>query len=65
MSVQRKSQIAFSRMLLPDGRTLRNEVVVLDAEGYPISHFPLISELPFVEWRDATYVYGDTNQSSE
>lgn len=50
---------------MPDGRTLRNEVVVFDAEGYSISHFSLIGEQPFVEWRDTTYVYGDMYQSSK
>lgn len=65
MTVQRNTQIAFSRVLMPDGHTLRNEVVVFDAEGYSISHFSLIGEQPFVEWRDTTYVYGDMYQSSK
>lgn len=55
--MQRK--IAFSHVVLPSGEMLRREVVVFNSKGIPIEHFPLTEELPFVEWSDTTYYYGD------
>lgn len=55
--MQRK--IAFSCVVLPTGEELRREVVCFDSQGMPTDHFPLNEELPFVEWRDTTYHYGD------
>lgn len=51
--------IAYSRVVLPTGQTLRREVVEFAHDGHPVKHYPLLGEQPFVEWRDATYVYGD------
>lgn len=56
--MQRK--IAFSHVVLPSGEMLRREVVVFNSKGFPIEHFPLTEELPFVEWSDTTYYYGDS-----
>lgn len=50
-----KRRTAYSRVVMPDGRVLRREVIVFAADGSPESHFPLCEELPFVEWRDETY----------
>ncbi len=52
-----EKKVAYSRVQLPSGEVLRREVVVFDAEGQPKAHFPLTHELPFVEWRDETYIY--------
>ena len=51
--------IAYSRVVLPTGQTLHREVVEFAHDGCPVKHYPLLCEQPFVEWRDATYVYGD------
>lgn len=51
--------IAYSRVVLPTGQTLHREVVEFAHDGHPVKHYPLLGEQPFVEWRDATYVYGD------
>lgn len=51
----KKRQIAYSRVLCPDGRLLRREVIVFGDDGSPQCHYPLPGELPFVEWRDETF----------
>ncbi len=52
-----KKRICYSRVKLPTGEVLRREVVVFGEDGRPVGHFPLDGELPFVEWRDETYIY--------
>ena len=51
--------IAYSRVVLPTGPTVHRAVGELAPAGPPVKHYPLLCEQPFVEWRDATYVYGD------
>lgn len=36
---------------------MTKEIVEFDGNNHPIRHYKLMEELPFVEWRDATYVY--------
>lgn len=48
-------RIAYSRVILPNGDTLRNEVIEFDANQNVINHFPLTEELPFVEWHNETF----------
>ncbi|MDD7080339.1 MAG: hypothetical protein PUI06_06295 [Prevotella sp.] len=49
-------QIAYSKVILPSGIVLHREVIVFDECGNVLRHFPLTEELPFVEWRDETYI---------
>lgn len=49
-------RIAYSRVILPTGETLRKEVVEFDECGNVVGHFPLTEELPFVEWHNETFV---------
>lgn len=49
-------RIAYSRVVLPTGETLRKEVVEFDERGNVVGHFPLTEELPFVEWHNETFV---------
>lgn len=42
-------RIAVSRLHLPDGRVLRNQVIELEG-GTPVRHYPLLEELPATEW---------------
>lgn len=46
---------AYAQVILPSGETLIRTVVVFDAVGKPIDHFPLTEELPFVEWHNTTF----------
>lgn len=48
-------QIAFSKIKLPSGETLKREVVVFNEYNQPISHFPLSEEIAFTEWHDQTF----------
>lgn len=50
-------KIAFSRFHLPDGRVLHREVVEFGEDGAPVGHYPLLSELPFVVWKDEDYYW--------
>lgn len=50
-------KVAYAKVILPTGEALKREVVVFSPNGQPLSHFPLTEELPFVEWRDETYVF--------
>ncbi len=54
---RKEKRICYSRVKLPSGEVLRREVVVFGEDGRPVGHFPLDGELPFVEWRDETYIY--------
>lgn len=47
-------QIAFARLVLPDGRVLQRQIVRFDLEGKPVDHHPLSGEEPFTEWRNET-----------
>lgn len=49
--------IAYSKVTMPDGQEFRREVVVFDANGHPLRHFPLTCELPFVDWYDSEYCW--------
>lgn len=49
-------KIAFSSVKFPSGVVLHREVIEFDDEGNVVQHFPLTEELPFVEWRDETYI---------
>ena len=49
------TQRAYSQVILPSGQVLRRTVVVFDAEGCAVDHFPLTEELPFVEWHNTTF----------
>ena len=51
MSLRR---VAVSRLHLPDGRVLYNQVVELDGDVF-VRHYPLTEELPFTEWRGGEY----------
>lgn len=51
MSLRR---VAVSRLHLPDGRVLYNQVVELDGDVF-VRHYPLTEELPFTEWRGGDY----------
>lgn len=42
-------RIAVSRLHLPDGRVLRNQVIELEG-SVPVRHYPLLEELPATEW---------------
>ncbi len=55
--MSRQRHIAFSTLIMPDGQELHREIVTFDNEGRPISHKPLNGELPFVEWRDETFIW--------
>lgn len=46
---------AYAQVILPSGQMLRRTVVVFDAEGRAVDHFPLTEELPFVEWHNTTF----------
>lgn len=50
-------RIAFAKVCLPNGRILLREIVAFDPNGKPAAHFPLQEEIPFVEWKDATFVW--------
>lgn len=56
MGVQKLQRIAVSRLHLPDGRVLYNQVVELDNEK-PHSHFPLTEELASTEWLGGDYYW--------
>lgn len=49
-------KVAYAQVVLPTGHTLKREVIVFSPDGTPLAHFPLTAELPFVEWRDETFV---------
>lgn len=51
MSLRR---VAVSRLHLPDGRVLYNQVVELDGDVF-VRHYPLTEELPFTEWKGGDY----------
>ena len=50
-------QIAFARLVFPDGRVLLRQIVRFDVEGNPVDHRPLTGEEPFTEWRNETYCW--------
>ncbi len=58
MSLRR---VAVSRLHLPDGRVLYNQVVELDGDVF-VRHYPLTEELPFTEWRGGDYFLPADNQ---
>lgn len=47
-------RIAVSRLHLPDGTVLLNQVIETSEEG-EISYYPLTDELPFTEWLGGDY----------
>lgn len=48
-------QIAFARIVLPDGRVLERQIVQFDGRGTPVGHRALTHEEPFTEWHNETY----------
>lgn len=56
MGEQRLRRIAVSRLHLPDGRVLYNQVVELENE-IPRCHFPLTEELASTEWLGGDYYW--------
>lgn len=50
-------QIAFSKIVMPDGNVFSREVVVFDKNGKPIKHFPLQEEIAFTEWHNITFYW--------
>ncbi len=51
-------RFAVNRLHLPDGRVLPNRIVEV-RDGRVVAHFPLVEELPAVEWRGGDF-YLDT-----
>ena len=49
-------RIAVSRLHLPDGTVLSNQVIEL-SDGNPQRHYPLNHELPATEWLGGDYVW--------
>ena len=49
-------RIAVSRLHLPDGTLLNNQVIEL-SDGIPQRHYPLVHELPATEWLGGDYVW--------
>ena len=50
-------RIAVSRLHMPEGPVLSNQVVEFDAEGYPICHYPLTEEIHSTEWHPIDYYW--------
>lgn len=50
-------RFAVSRLHLPDGQVLKNQVVETDtaAANAVVRYYPLTAELPFTEWRGGDY----------
>ncbi len=49
-------RIAVSRLHLPDGTVLKNQVLELSAdEKSVLDYYPLVQELPFTEWKGGDY----------
>lgn len=48
-------RVASHRIILPDGRVLRNHVAVLDDDDRLLSFHPLQGEEPFTEWVEGEY----------
>lgn len=59
INMQNKQRIAVSRLHLPDGQVLKNQVVEtrLAEDGHTLRtiYYPLREELPFTEWHDMDY----------
>lgn len=57
--MQKKHRIAVSRLHLPDGQVLKNQVVEMlqadDGQALQTTYYPLREELPFTEWHDMDY----------
>lgn len=49
-------RIAVSRLHLPDGTLLNNQVIEL-SDGIPQRHYPLVHELHATEWLGGDYVW--------
>lgn len=49
-------RIAVSRLHLPDGSILHNQVIE-SIDGHPIRHFPLREELPHTIWAGGDYYW--------
>ncbi len=50
-------RIAVSRLHLPEGTVLKNQVLEFAADGKTVSkYYPLTEELPFTEWRGGDYI---------
>lgn len=49
-------QVAFAKVILPDGEQRIREVVEFDSDGNVLAHYPLTEELPFTEWRNTTFI---------
>lgn len=47
-------RFAVSRLHLPGGRVLCNQVIEVGADGR-VAYYPLERELPFTEWRGGDY----------
>ncbi len=53
-------RIAVSRLHLPDGTVLKNQVLELSADEKSVTnYYPLTQELPFTEWRGGDYYLGE------
>lgn len=50
-------RFAVSRLHLPDGRVLKNEVIEVtpSADGPRFRHYPLVGEQAFTEWLGGDY----------
>lgn len=56
-------QVAYARVVMPDGQIFKRELVTFDDAGCVHSHSRLIEELPFTEWRNETFYWStDNNQ---
>lgn len=56
MESKKLRRIAVSRLHLPDGCVLHNQVIELDGE-IPKIHFPLTEELASTEWLGGDYFW--------
>lgn len=54
-------QVAYARVVMPDGQIFKRELVVFDNTGRVLSHSRLTEEIPFTEWRNETFYWREPN----